>query len=761
MMKLSYLIAIAVMASFLIYCIVRCGASKKSIAGRVRMLLIAALVPLGANILLVLSQHSLLSNVAYCISYIGTNWVLYLFVWYSMEYCDYPFAGTRLQKLIFAVMLLDSVLLMLNPFTGRAFYMSDTGTGSVQRFVMEPLLWHRVHLIPSYILIVMIFGIFFHKMYHTSKLYYERYMIILLVFVGVSLWESAYIYLNLPADTSMIGYAVCGIMIYYFSLVYQPVILTDRMLAQVVANMNDAVFFFDQGYHCIYMNDSVYRMFRMENRNYAKAEAYLQDYMQKGTMNWDEDFHDFHTLTREDGIHTFMVEYQRLFDDRGIFIGSFISIEDRTQDEENLRRERHIATHDRLTDLYETEHFYNKVEETVRSHPETEYVAVATDIREFKLVNDIFGHDTGDQVLCLMADLIRGYATEHTIYGRLGGDRFGLLIEREEFRDDLLTANVVNRVCIEGRDDFHLVTHVGVYEVKDRELPASGMFDRAYMAITKVKNDVHAGIAWYDRSIRENMLWEQQVTGSVEEAIREGQIVPFLQAQVDASGRLRGAEVLVRWQHPEEGLMAPGRFIGILEQNGMITELDRFIREEACRILRKWKDEGHEELYLSVNVSPKDFYFLDIYETFTELVRKYDLKPNNLRIEITETVMISDIDRKLDIIRRLRRDGFILEMDDFGSGYSSLNLLKDLPIDVLKIDMAFLQKTREPERAQIILKQVINMAKLLLMPVITEGVETQDQVRALSQMGCRMFQGYYFAKPVAVEEFEERYGVGA
>ena len=194
-----------------------------------------------------------------------------------------------------------------------------------------------------------------------------------------------------------------------------------------------------------------------------------------------------------------------------------------------------------------------------------------------------------------------------------------------------------------------------------------------------------------------------------------------------------------------------------LKKNGMIVKLDQYMWEAACKQLRKWKDEGKKDMYISVNISPKDFYFMDVKQVLTDLVKKYNIEPQKLKLEITETAIMTNIDNPVEILDGLRKEGFIIEMDDFGSGYSSLNMLKDIYVDILKIDMAFLRKSNDEERGRKILKTMIQLAKDLEMPTITEGVETLEQVEFLKAMGCKMFQGYYFAKPMDVATFEEKY----
>ena len=213
----------------------------------------------------------------------------------------------------------------------------------------------------------------------------------------------------------------------------------------------------------------------------------------------------------------------------------------------------------------------------------------------------------------------------------------------------------------------------------------------------------------------------------------------------------------MRWIHPKEGMIPPDKFIKLFEQTGLISRLDTLMWEFACIQLKRWTDIGLTESYISVNISQKDFYLLDVYNTMIKLVNKYDISPKRLHLEITETAIMDNPEAQLELIAKLRNCGFIVEIDDFGSGYSSLNMLKEIEADVLKIDMGFLKKSDHQHKSQVILKMIIGLAKSLKMEVITEGVETMDQVKFLAEYGCDIYQGYYFAKPMTINEFETTY----
>ena len=242
-----------------------------------------------------------------------------------------------------------------------------------------------------------------------------------------------------------------------------------------------------------------------------------------------------------------------------------------------------------------------------------------------------------------------------------------------------------------------------------------------------------------------------------ENALECGQFCMYLQPQVHDDGKINSAEALVRWAHPTNGLIPPGKYIPILEKTGLVHKLDMYIWEKAIKKIADWKVLGINDMQISVNISTNDFYHIDIYKVLTGLVEKYDIDVNLINLEITESALMKNYEENIATIDQLKNYGFKIEIDDFGSGYSSLNMLKDIGADVLKIDMLFLRETENKIRSRKILKSIIDMSKALGMPVIIEGVETDEQLSYLKEMKCDMYQGYYYSKPIPVNEFEEKY----
>ena len=283
------------------------------------------------------------------------------------------------------------------------------------------------------------------------------------------------------------------------------------------------------------------------------------------------------------------------------------------------------------------------------------------------------------------------------------------------------------------------------------------MCDKASLAVDAIKGDRQQFISYYSEQMLEQALSCKTVLDEFDAALKAGEFQIYLQPQIEVNtGKIYGAEALVRRIKADGSLVSPGDFIPIYEKSGLISRLDLYIWEQAAKQISDWKKQG-VNMRISVNISPRDFYYFEIHKIFADLVKRYDISPEYLNIEITETTIMSDVPNVRQEIQKLQQSGFIVEMDDFGSGYSSLNTLKDIDVDILKIDMGFIRETSNGEKAKIILDAIVKMAKKLQMPVITEGVETEEQVHTLTKMGCDMFQGYYFSKPISVADFEDAY----
>lgn len=419
----------------------------------------------------------------------------------------------------------------------------------------------------------------------------------------------------------------------------------------------------------------------------------------------------------------------------------------------------HMMEFDGLTGLYTNIAFRHRVEDILKENFEDacsgKYALVYFDVCRFKAVNDMFGMAEGDRVLRYIASVMRNHMTGIDICCRSGSDRFIFFTkeqgEKLEQRIDLILDDIEKYQL-----PFKLLCNVGVYMTATEQLPANAMIDRAILAQSQVKGSFSKRIHYYDEELRNSMLTEQIIVTDMTKALNNEQFIAYLQPQYNHStGRMSGAEALARWKHPKTGMISPGDFVPIFERNGFITKLDFYIFEQVCRFVKQGLDEGLEMVPISSNFSKNDIFQGDFAESLEKIRKKYDVPVHYLRVEITETAIGGNSDDTNNIISELHNYGYIVEMDDFGSGYSSLNVLKDINFDIIKLDMRFLSQQSETKREKTILKSVVKMAKKLRIPVIAEGVEKKSQADYLEGIGCHYIQGFLYSRPIPQEEFRQ------
>lgn len=407
---------------------------------------------------------------------------------------------------------------------------------------------------------------------------------------------------------------------------------------------------------------------------------------------------------------------------------------------------------DAATGLLSKEAFFDEAAAYLRHSGARDVSIVCFDVDHFKLFNDLHGLDCGDELLRYLG---RALALRFSPDGaqplaRLAADTFALCATgiRPERVERILVD--ISSECPNGID---AIVRAGVYRIEDPASPVSIMCDRAVIALRTVKGSYFDRVALYDPGMREALVLEREVVAGIESALREDRIELFLQPKCNIrTGKIVGAEALARWRHPERGIVAPGEFIPLIERNGLVCSLDLRVWEKTAAWIRGLIDEGVQPVPVSVNVSRADIYLVDVAAELHALVERYGIEPSLIEVEITESAYSERPDRIVAAFDELAERGFTVLMDDFGSGYSSLNMLKDINVDVLKIDMRFLD--RDDRRSKDIMESVIRMARWLDLPVIAEGVETREQVNFLLDVGCSYAQGYYYARPMEAAAFE-------
>lgn len=649
------------------------------------------------------------------------------------------------------VFFVDSFILILNPFFHHEFELS-------RLFINHNvfLCWNakyfwmfNIHLCLCFALSAVIFGILLVKIIKANRFYKSKYISVFAVFLITLVVNVVFLKSKTYLDFSVLFYSVFSIICSCFTLFSIPRSIQNEMLKQLSDNINIGIFCFNLERKCIYSNSTAKKFFLAKDEILNELKSLLalrKDFVKRNIE-----------IKQDDKTLTLAEEFSYLLDSQKKAYGYILKLNDITEELNKASEELFDSTHDALTGLLTRDAFYSETEKILKSDPNSQYYMICTNIKNFKLVNDLFGSEKGDEFLKEFAKKLKNTQYKTILTGRITGDRFAILINKTEVDEVDALQKIKELEKFTFSLNYKLHIFVGIYKITDINENVSSMFDKAVLAIKNISENYSVNVAYYDNDMLSILKKNREVINAFNDALNNNHFKMYLQPQVRCSDeKVVGAEALVRWETEKGVIHSPASFIKILEDNGLIHELDKFIWEQAVQLLQKWQLLGIDH-HISVNVSTRDFYLIPLYETFTSLVTKYGIPPQKLKLEITETALVHDLKRHKQIITDLQKFGFTIEMDDFGSGYSSLTILKNISINILKIDMMFLSKTKHKERSKKILESVIKMAQKLGIKIIVEGVEDKEQAEFLRNLNCDFFQGYLYSKPITVANFESNY----
>jgi diguanylate cyclase (GGDEF)-like protein len=431
-----------------------------------------------------------------------------------------------------------------------------------------------------------------------------------------------------------------------------------------------------------------------------------------------------------------------------------LTLTDVTQEEENAAELRYRANYDSVTGIYNETSFYAGTEHLLETHAGEIFAIVRFNIEDFRLINTLYGRTYGNNILRQIAMTLEGEIGETGVYGRLEADHFAACVPYDKIRIEHLCQTInanLNRI-----DERHkTVVDAGVCVVSDNDsLTAPQMCMRANLALTMNPGRYESTIAYYDNALTRQLMQKQEIRNDMEQALENHEFEVWYQPVIQARlGTVASAEALVRWNHPKKGRLSPSLFIPLFEETGFISRIDRYMWENVCIYLKKRTESGLQPVCISVNASRKTLYNPYLADELTKVADTYGVDHSLIRLEITESAYNDNPKQLVDTVRQLRENGFLVLMDDFGSGYSSFNTLKDIPLDILKIDLKFLENFETNPRSGAILTSIIKMAHWIGLKVVAEGVEDLGQSIFLKSVGCDMFQGFYYSKPLDEKTF--------
>lgn len=542
----------------------------------------------------------------------------------------------------------------------------------------------------------------------------------------------------------------------------------NDMYAAVIKQLRTIVFeidFITGEKYCSPLFEECFGLSTIEDEDFTKDE-------QTRRIVYDEDVDLYHTLfqekrgersvtcrfnTKDGNVNWFRVtlQYEQL--DTGELKRVIGNMKDVSEEIRSSAALRYHQDYDALTGAPNLERFTEEVSRLLLWDNGHNHAIIVFDIERLKVINDLYGIRMGDLALIHVANTLRDMVVTPNVYCRMHSDVFSVCVTYENKGDIIRFIERLKKKIENNQFSFDLKTSYGVYlPDENNSLAVNIMCDRAALAKKSIKDNVMQFCAFYDEEYRAEIMKNSEIEAEMEQALAEHQFMMYLQPKFSLeTGEIVGAEVLTRWKHPKKGMIQPNDFIPLFERNGFIIKLDEYMWEEACKAIHAWRQEGRREFPISVNVSRYHIYNRNIEQVLNRLLEQYDLTPGALSLEITETMFFDNQSELYFLLNHLQEMGFRLEVDDFGSGYSSLNMLRNVPVDVLKIDKGFLDDTLNSEKGKIVIRHTIAMAKALQLQIIAEGVETEEHVQFLKSSQCDIAQGFYFAKPMTLEEFNK------
>ena len=664
-----------------------------------------------------------------------------------------------LKIILFIILLLDHTSLIINLWTKHSYTLESARAFDGSSYYY-PLLkpFHWTHLAFCYIMVLGSVVNLLISAVTVPSVYKKKFITIMIFYSIVIAIDFVCFSLELPINFSIPMYGLLGAFVCYYTIFTFPAAMTLLALRNVNETIQDGVVFYSKDGKCLYANKAAKKIF-LEGKYFSEeiAEEYLERYLSETGRLPSESEKREENFMIDGKIRSYECEYQTLYENKRK-LGSFFKLTDKTDEITQLNKEKHISTHDDLTGLLNRVGFFEEVNKKLKTINVENYVMVTSDIKDFKLINEIFGEKTGDNVLRRQSSLLRNMSHDDNIYARIGEDNFAIFMKKAYLIESVFIKAMEDMKRLTENGAFRMHIRVGIYEPPAGSAEdAQTIYDKAVMAINSLPNDYTHVFARYDATIMDKLLAEKNILCEFEKALEKKEFSMEYLPQMNSDGKLIGAEVLPVWNSPVLGKINYENFIPVLEKTGLIHKMNFFIWNETASQLKKWQDKGLKNVPLSVHISDKDFYYSDVRESLNSIMKENCVSNSLFKLEISENVLMSNLKKKIEIFENLYQDGFVLEIDNFGTEYSSLNMLKDIQAKILKMDIKLLKENEENERSKKIMAAVLCMAKAIDITVIVKNLENSNQYKILTEMGCTAFQGPYYSLQISADEFEEKF----
>lgn len=744
MLSVFMMTAFAALIILFVYCCyMSCnkGTYQGKLLGRTFMGICIVFLAFAMNYL---SNSEHIMGIMCAVEHASMDFALYFFMLFI-----FSFVGVKevkpLKYLTLGIVSLDALILLTNPINHLAF--SPLARTSERATVIVPsgsVLFYT-HLGLCAFFVIMIGFCLVKKTFEVSPYYHLRYaymLILLIAFVASNYAFNAYT--ELLFDYSKLLYAFSVIIIYYLTYGFSPRKLLKRLNEYVLDTVTDPMVIYDSQGNLFDVNSRAKALF--EDRQYNTIENFLT------FLRTEEEG----TFKKEIDGRIYEIRYEKFYDKKSIYIAAGFFMHDVTENEQQLEREHRAAILDPLTNCYNRVGFFEYSRKFLEDNMATgSFSILVCGICNFKGLNGLYGTKTGDEILCTIAEKLYGFHCKYPmIYGRSAEGKFSCLLPCSCVP---MVISMLNRITINLGGDSQLCVDLcfGYVNLDQQNVKFEEYYEMAQMALSNCWKKPHA-VVEYTQDMADDALRLQLLLAETHDEVDGKQFYIELQPQIDLKrNKVCGAEALVRWEHPTLGKIGPNQFIPVFENNGFITQLDHFVWEQAAATIAKLSDAGLYDGHISVNVSQVDIKNTDVASDMEKIIRKYGIPAEKLHVEITESACADDRDTLIATMNRLRKKGFLVEIDDFGSGYSSLNALIKLPFDIVKLDMLFMKEYVEGDKSDVVISSVSKMIHDLNATLVIEGIETAMNLEIAKDIDADVAQGYYFSKPVSVQQFVE------
>ena len=522
------------------------------------------------------------------------DWLLIFLLFYTQYYTN-VYGGIKTVKIAMCVFAVcDTVAFIANTWNHKIFSVEFIKENVIHIEFVKNSFWYQAHFLFSYATITLLIFIYFYMIVTSARLYKLRYTVIAFTLLTGFLCDIATIRLDCMYDVPMLIYGIMSVMIYYLTFIYVPNELIENMLSVIVKDMYNGIICYDNKGRCVYFNELISDIYG-DNYGYEDFEKIYAQWI-NDTSRKRSDYMKFDSKFEIDGkTRYFDISYKRIYDEKHRPLCDYFIYIDKTDMLQSLEREKYKATHDGLTGLLTREQFFIDTHELINKYAGMKFCIIYSNIKDFKFVNELFGIEKGDCVLKRQAQIIKEWKSDKMLSARIQNDRFAMCIPKDDLCEDDLIEAVKMMQEEFANTSFHLHLFIGIYEISDRNESVSIMCDKANIAGDTIKDNYESCIAYYDEHLLEISIEERRIIGEFDMALERKEFVMFLQPQVDCDGNAYGAEALVRWQHPDRGLLTPQKFIEVLEKAGLIYKLDRYMWERAAEKLSEWKKAGWEK----------------------------------------------------------------------------------------------------------------------------------------------------------------------